>query len=114
MRGAGMPPRGWLARGTRTAEASLLHHGDGPAKRGFAALEAPREAAELDLLIEYLVDLPAQVLDVDDVVREQQRVHDLVVRLGKNLIEALAQLLLRLFRLVGADAPDDRVHRVVR
>src|SRR5437867_8440780 len=49
----------------------------------------------------------------DDVVREQQRVHDLVVGLGEDLIEAAAELALRFFGLVGADAPDDRVHGMV-
>ena len=68
---------------------------------------------ELDLLVQHLVDLAAQVLDVDDVVREEQRVHDLVVGLGEDLVKAPTQLLLRLLGLVGADAPDHGVHRMV-
>src|ERR1700686_2870372 len=113
-RGARTPRRRLPARGTRKAAASLFQHGDGPAKCGLAALEPPREAAELDLLVQHLVDLPAEILDVDDVVREQQRVHDLVVGLWKNLVKAPSQLLLGLFSFVRADAPDDRVHRMVR
>src|SRR5437660_7504058 len=90
-----------------------FQHRDGAAQRGLAALEAPREAAKLDLPIEHLVDLPTQVLDVDDVVREEQRVHDLVVGLREDLVEAAAQLLLRLFSLVRANAADDSVHGMV-
>ncbi len=40
------------------------------AERRLAALEPPREAPESDLLVEDLVDLAAEVLDVDDIVRE--------------------------------------------
>src|SRR6266568_6840870 len=87
---------------------------DGAARRRLAALETPRKAAERDLLVEHLVNSAAQILDVDDVVRKQQRVHDLVVGFREHLIQAAAELLLRLLRLVGADPADDGVHRVVR
>src|ERR1700686_3948192 len=72
---------------------TLFEHRDRAAERSLAALEAPREAAEKDLAVQHLVDLAAQVLDMDDVVRKQQRVHDLVVGLGPDLIEAAAKLL---------------------
>src|SRR5579864_4279592 len=90
-----------------------LHDRDRAAERRLAALEAPREAPELDPRVKHLVDLAAEVLDVDHVVREQQRVHDLVVRLWEDLVETAAELLLRLLGLVGADPPDHGVHRVV-
>src|SRR5438270_5449342 len=51
---------------------------------------------------------------MDDVVRKQQRVHDLVVSLGEDLVQAATQLALRVLRLVGADLADDGVHRMVR
>src|SRR5712691_1402779 len=103
----------WYANGAGFTY-SLLQHGDGAAQRRLATLEAPRKAAEQDLPVEHLVELSAEILDVDDVVRKQQRVHDLVVGLGKDLIQAATELLLRLLRLVGADPADDGVHRVVR
>src|SRR5207248_2558403 len=107
--------RPWPVRGTRTGRASsLLDHGDGAAQRGLAALEAPRKAPELDLAIEHLVDLAAQVFDVHDVVREQERVHDLVVGFGEDLVQAATKLLLRLLGLVRTNAPDDGVHRMIR
>src|SRR5712692_8214248 len=90
-----------------------LQHRDRAAGRCLAALEAPREAAEHDLLVEYLVDVPAEVLDMDHVVRKQQGVHDLVVGLREDVVEAAAEPFLRFLGLVGADAPDDGVHRVV-
>src|SRR5882672_350233 len=111
--GACMPPRPIPARGTRTGLASRFDDCDGAAQGRLAALETPWKTAELDLLIQHLVDLPAQVLDVDDVVRKQKGVHDLVVGLRENFVQALVELLLRLFRLVGAYPPDDGVHRVV-
>src|SRR5690349_6125321 len=92
---------------------SVFDHGDGAAQRRLATLEAPRKAAEEDLSVEHLVQPAAQVFDVDDVVWKQQRVHDLVVGLGKQLVQAAAQLLFRLFGFVVADAADHRVHRVV-
>src|SRR3981081_4641975 len=101
-RGARTPRPPWPARGTRKAAASLVQDRNRAAQRRLTALETPRKAAELNLLVQHLVDLPAQVFDVDDVVRKEQRVHDLVVGLGKDLVETLAQLLLRLLRLVGA------------
>src|SRR6266550_4281655 len=108
-----MPLQPSWARGTRTAAASLVKHRDGSAQGGLAALEAPREAAEPDLAVQHLVELPAEVLDVDHVVRKKQRVHDLIVLLREDLVEAAAQLLLRLLRLIGADAPDHGVHGMV-
>src|SRR6266851_10520480 len=105
--------RRWRERGTRTAAASFFEDCDRTAQGSLAALEPPREAAQLDLLVQHLIDLPSQVLDVDDVVREQKRVHDLVVGLRKDLVEAPAQLPLSLVGLVRTDAPDDGVHRVV-
>src|SRR5690242_7611980 len=89
-----------------------LDDGDGPAQRGLAALEAPRETAKRDLAVEHLVDVAAEVLDVDHVVREEQRVHDLVVGLRPMLVEQ-TDLLLRLLGLVGPDAADHGVHRMV-
>src|ERR1700716_660570 len=103
MRGDCMPPPRMSVRGIRKAAASLGEDGDRSAQRSLAALEPPGAAAELDLLVEHVVDLPAQVLDMDDVVREQKRVHDLVIRLREDLVEAPAQLLLSLFGLVGAN-----------
>src|SRR5467141_2155952 len=100
-----MPPRSMLVRGTRKAAASLVENRDCAAQRGLAALETPREAAELDLLVEHVVDLPAQVFDVDDVVRKQKGMHDLVVGPREDLVEALAELFLSLLRLVGANPP---------
>ena len=44
---------------------------------------------------------------------KEERVHDLVVLLGEDLVEASTQFLLRLLRLVGPDAPDDGVHGMV-
>src|SRR5579864_6928081 len=90
-----------------------LHDGDRAAQSSFAALEAPRKTAELDPGVKHLVDLTAEVLDVDDVVRKQQRVHDLVIRFRKDVVEAAAELPLRVLGFVGADAPDHGVHRMV-
>src|SRR5438094_7073486 len=101
------------ARGARTGAVSLVDHRDGSAQGGLAALEPPGKAAELDLAVEHLVETPAEVFDVDHIVWKQERVHDLVVGLGKDRVEAAAQLLLGFLRLVGADAPDDRVHGMV-
>src|SRR5205807_10496154 len=107
-----MSPLPSTARGTRTEQASIDHR-DRATQRSLAALEAPREAAELNLPVEHLVELSAEVLDVDDVVWKEQRVHDLVVRLREDLIEAAAELLFCLFGLVGADATNDGVHGMV-
>src|SRR5919201_856938 len=71
---------------------SVLEHGDGPAQRRLAALEPPREATEHDLAVQHLVEPAAEVFDVDHVVREQQRVHDLVVGLGEDLVQAATEL----------------------
>src|SRR5712691_157783 len=48
-----------------------LQHRDRAEGGRLAALEGPREAAEHDLLVQYLVDVPAAVLDMDHVVRKQ-------------------------------------------
>src|SRR5207245_5191363 len=92
----------------------VLAQRDGAAKRRLSAREAPRKTAEEDLLVEDLVDLTAEVLDVHHVVRKQQRVHDLVVGLRKDLIQTAPELLLGLLRLIGADAANHRIHGVVR
>src|SRR2546422_2712914 len=92
----------------------LLHDRDSAAGCRFAPLESPREAAECDSLIEHLVYAPAEILDVDHVVREEQRVHDLVVGFRKDLVEPAAELPFRIFGLVRADSTDDRVHGMVR
>src|SRR5918995_2829618 len=58
------------------------HH---TAERSLTALEPPRKTSDFDFAIENLVDLPAQILNVNYVVREQQRVHDLVIGFGKHV-----------------------------
>src|SRR6266550_67820 len=108
------PHRPWSGRGTRTAAASLVEDCDDAAQRRLTALETPREAAELDLLVQHVVDLPAQVFDVDDVVRKQKGMHDLVIGPGEDLVEALAELFLPYLRLVRANPPDDGVERMIR
>src|SRR4029077_7333262 len=113
MRAASTPRRPTSASGIRTGRVSLFQHRDGAAQRRLAALKPPRKAADEDLLVEHLVEPAAQVFDVDDVVRKKQRVHDLVIGLGEELVEAATQLLLRLFGFVVADAADHGVHRVV-
>src|SRR5712664_3227486 len=100
-----MPHLRTLERGIRKVPASLDDR-DRAARRRLAALEAPRKASEQDFLVEDLIDVPAQVLDVDHVVRKQERVHDLVIRLREDVVEAATKLVLRLLGLVGADAPD--------
>src|SRR5512132_1850145 len=92
---------------------SLLQEGDRAAERRLPADELPREAAEVDAPVQDLVDLAAQVLDVDDVVGEQQGVHDLEVLAGEQLVQGTAQGGLGVLGLVGADLADDGVHRVV-
>src|SRR5439155_24380233 len=57
----------------------LFDHGDGAASRRPAALEAAPEAAKLNHPIAHLVDLPTQVLDVDYVVRQDQRAPEQLV-----------------------------------
>src|SRR6266853_5291507 len=104
-RASSTSPRPRSVRGTRTVRASL-DDGHHAAQRCLTALESPREAAQRDLLVEHLVDVTAEVFDVDQVVGKKQRVHDLVVGLRKNFVEAATELLLRLFGLVGSDAPD--------
>src|SRR5579859_566768 len=100
----------WNGAGFNTS----LDDRDRAAQRRLAALEAPREAPERDLAVEHVVEAAAEVLDVHHVVREEQRVHDLVVVARPDLVEAAAQPFLRELGLVGADAADDGVHRVVR
>src|SRR6266852_3599497 len=113
MRQAGCKPRQPSSgRGTRKAPASLDDRYRA-AGRGLAALKAPRKAAERDLLVEYIVDAATEILDVDHVVRKQQRVHDLVVGFWKDIVEPATELLLRVLGLVRTDAPDDRVHGMV-
>src|SRR6266851_523638 len=107
-----MPLRPRSVRGIRTVRVSL-DYGHCAARRCLAALEPPWEASEHDLLVEHLINVTAEVLDVDHVVGKKQRVHDLVVGLRKDFVEAATELLLRLFGLVGPDAADDRVHGVV-
>src|SRR5215216_583844 len=92
---------------------SVLQEGDGAAEGRLPADELPREAAEVDAPVQHLVDLTAQVLDVDDVVGEQQGVHDLEVLAGEQLVQGAAQGGLGVLGLVGADLADDGVHRVV-
>src|SRR5438477_13205434 len=99
MPATGRFPQPIAARDTRTGPASFLNDDDSAARRSLAALEAPRKTAEHDLLVEHLVDPAAQVLDVDDVVRKKQCVHDLVVGLQKHIVQAAAELLLSLLRL---------------
>src|SRR4029453_14511798 len=70
---------------------SLLQEGDRPAERRLPANELPGAAAELDAPVGHLVDLPAQVLDVDHVVGEQQGVHDLQILLGEQLVQGAAE-----------------------
>src|SRR5216683_192396 len=108
-RASRMPHLRTLERGIRMVPASLDDR-DRAARRRLAALEAPRKASEQDLLVEHLIDVAAEVLDVDHVVRKKQRVHDLVVGFREDLVEAAAELLLG---LLGADTPDHRVHRVI-
>src|SRR5690242_5237112 len=104
-------PGAWYSNGAGFK--SVFDHCDGAAQRRLTALESPRKAAEEDLSVEDLVQTAAKVFDVDDVVWKQQRVHDLVVRLGEDLVKAATQLLLRLLSLVVADPADHGVHRVV-
>src|SRR5215218_4681163 len=92
---------------------SFLQECDRAAERRLATDELPREAAEVDAPVEHLVDLAAEVLDVDDVMGEQQSVHDLEVLPGEQLVQRAAQGGLGVLGLVGANLPDDGVHRVV-
>src|ERR1700694_3236683 len=111
-RAARMPPRRSWGRGTRT-EAASLQNRHRAAGRCLSALEAPGKPADGDLRGQDVIDLAAQVLNVDDVVRKKEAVHDLVVGLWKDLVQAAAELFLCLLRLVAADAPDHRVHWMV-
>src|SRR5262245_24761665 len=86
--------------GRNKSARSRVQKRHGAAERRLPALETPRKTAELDALIEHLVDRAAEVLDVDHIVREQQRVHDLVVRLGEDVIKR-TELRLRVLGLVG-------------
>src|SRR5436189_6319799 len=49
----------------------LLHERHDARERRLAALESEREAAQPDALIEHLVDLPTDVLGVEDAVRAE-------------------------------------------
>src|SRR5712691_11449595 len=62
---------------------------DGAAERGLASLELPREAADDEALVLKLgrLDLAAQVLDVDAVLREQRVVGELVSGVGDHLVD---------------------------
>src|SRR5258708_34659326 len=71
------------------------------ARRCFAALKAPREAAEHDLLVEHVVDLPTEILDVDDVIRNFPRVPDLLVLLGGESCVVGGQVFRGLPRVLG-------------
>ena len=51
---------------------------------------------------------------MNHVERKQERVHDLVVGLGEDLVQAAAELLLRLLGLIGSNPADHGVHRMVR
>jgi len=55
----------------RSADRPFSHERDGAAERGLASLELPREAADDEALVLELrrLDLAAQVLDVDAVLR---------------------------------------------
>src|SRR5207247_10144110 len=65
------------------------HKGDGAREGGFATLELPREAADDQPLVLELgrLDLSAQVLDMDAILREQSVVGELVRRVGEHLID---------------------------
>src|SRR5438128_2494187 len=69
-------------------------------ERGLAALELPREAPDDEPLVLELggVDLAAQVLDVDAVLRKQRVVRQLVCRVREHPVDRLlaAEFLLRL------------------
>lgn len=60
-----------------TGSLLLSHKGDETAEGGLATTEFPGEAANPDALVEYVVDLPASVLDVEDAVGEHVVVHQL-------------------------------------
>src|SRR5258705_12588737 len=92
-------PRPARARGTRRAararwrrgplDRPFSHERDGAAERGLASLELPGEAADDEALVLELgrLDLAAQVLDVDAVLREQRVVRELVGVVGEHLVD---------------------------
>src|SRR5262249_48621115 len=102
-------------QGALLAGGSLVLYRDSAARAKAAPppLEPPGKAAEMDLAVEDLVYLAAKVLDVDHIVGEQQRVHDLVVRFRKDLVQRSPQFGLGILRLVWPQAPDHRVHRMI-
>src|SRR5689334_10861053 len=92
---------------------SLVDEGHDPADAGLAADEAPRERADATPDGAHVGQLAADVLGVDDPVREGHVVHDEQVLLGPALLDRHADLALVLGAHVGAHGPDRGVHRVV-
>src|SRR5206468_9939515 len=100
--------------------------GDGAREGGFATLELPREAADDQPLVLELgrLDLSAQVLDMDAILREQSVVGELVRRVGEHLIDRglAAEFLLGLgthlvtlaMHAFPEKSSDRQVHRVIR
>src|SRR5260370_16900490 len=104
-RAARMPHLRILERGIRMVPASLDDR-DRAARRRLAALEAPRKASEQDLLVEHLIDVPAEVLDVYDVGRKKQAVRHLVLPFRQDLVEPAPHLLTHLPLLRAPHSPD--------
>src|SRR3989304_10193630 len=63
--------RSMTSRSSRGSRALGLHEGNEPAERRLPALEPEREAPHPHLLVEDQVDVPADVLDVEDPLREE-------------------------------------------
>src|SRR5919204_6629925 len=58
----------WYSKGGGFKKSRPIEEDDRPAEGGLAALKTPGEAAEGHLLVERLVQVAAEVLDVDHVV----------------------------------------------
>src|ERR1700687_7267 len=94
--------------------ADRLDKCDEAAERGFAAHEAPWEAANRHALVENAIDLPAGVFDMDDLVREQVVVHDLNVIVRPDLLERPPERSSAFLSVIRPHLTNDRVHRVIR
>ena len=74
---------------------SLLGKGDDAAYAGLAADPAPRETADRNAFSKEQVDVPTEAFGVNDVLREEVDVHELVVVLREEIVQSLAVLALQ-------------------
>ena len=95
----------------------VFEEGHRAADAGFTIHKAPGEEADLHAPVEQQVDLAAEAFGVDDRFGEHVDVHQLVLAVIEELLQALTKFLLEdllgLLGLAGHPGADDGVHRVV-